>query len=123
WVGLNVASLDEAKASLAAREGSAIASIGWWSQSGSSEHPGAVLIGKWAAARGFAGVVWTALQPKFGQKYRTPTSEEVVLHLAGLEGPARQAAEEYVRFAPRQITTPYRSAIERALGWTAMGLI
>lgn len=123
WARLSVSSLDEAKTVLAAREGSAIASIGWWSQAGTSRHPGAANIGRWAAARGFAGVVWTALRPKFDQRYQTPTPEEVVRHLGGLKGSARQAAEEYVRFAPRQIVTPYRTAIEGALGWTATGLV
>jgi hypothetical protein len=63
--------------------------------------------------------VWTNLGSKFdGTDGRTPTETEVVAYLQALEGEAREAGEEYVRRAPRQIATSYRRAIERALGWT-----
>lgn len=58
-----------------------------------------------------------------GDDYRVPAVEEVIAHLKGLTDTALEAAEEYVRLAPRQIVTPYRSAIEQALGWTAKGLV
>ena len=125
WARLDVQNLAAAKAALAAREdvptGNIQYSIGWWSRAGYSQHPSATAIGEWAAARHFAGVVWTALKPKFGQIYRTPAQDEVLGHLSRLRGPQRDTAEEYVRLAPRQIVTPYRVAIEKALGWTASG--
>ena len=67
--------------------------------------------------------MWTALKPKIGEEYRVATLGEVIGHLSGLEGTERDVAEEYIRLAPRQIVTPYRTAIEEALGWTASGLI
>ena len=127
WAALDVPTLDAAKQVLATREGVKPAniqfSIGWWSTIGASEHPDAATIGQWAVRRGFDGVVWTALKPKMGNDYRTPTQDEVVQHLRELQGSERETAEEYVRLAPRQIVTRYRTAIEDALGWTPSGLI
>lgn len=127
WARLDVQTLDEAKTVLAAREGvkpnNIAISIGYWSTTGSSDHAETGVIGKWAAAQNLEGVVWTALKPKIGTEYRTPDADEVVSHLTGLEGHERDTAEEYVRLTPRQVFTPYRQAIENALGWTPSGLI
>jgi hypothetical protein len=127
WAGLDVQTLDAAKQALAAREGVKPSnikySIGWWCPAGASEHSCAAVVGRWASERNLEGVVWTALKPKFGNESRFPTQPEVIQHLSGLQGTERDVAEEYVRLAPRQIVTPYRSAIENALGWTASGLI
>ncbi len=127
WAGLDVSDLDTAKQAQAAREGVSTGnirhSIGWWTPAGNSQHPGAAAITDWAAARHFAGVVWTALKPKFGKVNRIPAEDEVVGHLSRRQGAERDIAEEYVRLAPRQIVTPYRMAIEKALGWTASGLL
>ena len=127
WAVLDVLTLADAKDALAVREGvkpkNVQHSIGFWSPAANSDHLGVAAIGEWAQMRGFEGVVWTTLKPKIGNKYRTPTQQEVVDHLGGLEGLARETAEEYVRLAPRQIRTPYRIAIENALSWTPNGLV
>ncbi|MDX1217395.1 hypothetical protein GOL99_17845 [Sinorhizobium medicae] len=123
WARLDVSSVDAAKQALIAREGPQPKGIGWWSPDGASKHYGVEVIGEWAKARGIDGVVWTALKPKIGDEYRTPAQGEVIAHLSGLQGLEREAAEEYVRLAPRQIVTPYRSEIEASLGWTATGLV
>jgi hypothetical protein len=127
WVELNVPSLGLAKEVLAKREGvkpeNIRHSIGCWSPDASSNHPCREEIGLWAASRGLEGVVWTALKPRIREEYRTPTEQEVVSHLAGLAGAKRDWSEEYIRLAPRQIITPYRTAIEQALGWTPKGLV
>lgn len=122
WTLLNVQTLDEAKRALAFREGISHAntkySIGWSEHTNTSEHPEATEICRWAEARGIEGVVWTALKPKIGVDYRVPTLHEVIAHLESLQGTKLRTAEEYIRRAPRQIITPYREGIERALGWT-----
>jgi hypothetical protein len=127
WAVLDVHTLDAAKRALAVREGVSEAnirhSIGWWSPNGVSAHRDAAAVGQWASGLDLQGVVWTALKPKMGNDYRVPGQDEVVRHLGGLQGAERETAEEYVRLAPRQIMTPYRSAVEAAFGWTATGLI
>lgn len=124
WATLDVATLAAAQAALAVREGireNAARSIGVWSNGGATAAPHG--IGEWATAKGFAHVVWTALRPKIGGVFRMPSVAEVLRHLAELEGLDRERAEDYVRMTPRQIITPYRTAIEEALGWTPRGLI
>lgn len=127
WARLDVATLDDAKIALAEREGISARyipdSVGFWSKAGRSKQQGANAIAAWAAQRDVDGIVWTALKPKVGNDYRVPTAEEVIAHLSSLTGTALKAAEEYVRLAPRQIVTPYRTAIEEAFGWTATGLV
>ena len=76
-----------------------------------------------SASRGVDSVVWTALRCKFnGENGRRPTVEEVLTHLSGLTGRPRDEAERYIRFAPRQIDTPYRRRIEAVLHWTVSPL-
>lgn len=122
WAALDVPNLDTAKRALAYREGvtpdNIEHSIGWWSPVGASGHPGSDAIGQWASERNFDCVVWTALKPKIGTQYRVPTQDEVIEHLRCLHGIEREVAEEYIRLAPRQIVTRYRTAIEGTLGWT-----
>jgi hypothetical protein len=127
WIALDVQSLAEAKKVLAAREGipsrNVQDDIGFWTPTTASNGIGAKAIADWATPRDLKGVVWTALKPKFGNEYRKPSQQEVIDHLAKLENVERKNAEEYIRLAPRQVTTLYRSAIEEALGWTPKGLI
>lgn len=71
----------------------------------------------WASQKAIDGVVWTALPPKFNKEQRKPSEEELLTYLTSLSGEARSLAEEYIRKAPRQVTTPYRHKIETSLGW------
>jgi hypothetical protein len=127
WAELDVAALAEAKKALAAREGivddNIRHSIGFWSPDARSRGSGADTVAAWAAGRNLDGVVWTALKPRIGGVQRVPDKDEVIAHLRALTGTERDNAEEYVRLAPRQILTPYRRAIEEALGWSAAGLV
>lgn len=76
---------------------------------------------QWSAPVGLEAVVWTGLGPRFaGRAGNVPTPEQVIAHLAGLVGPARERAERYIRQAPRQIDTAYRREIEAALHWTPL---
>lgn len=121
WAAMTVNTLDEAINALAVREGMTGANpsknIGRWSRG--TANPDCILeLEAWAEARGITSVIWTALPAKFGgQNNRCPTLEEVTLHLSRLTGPGRDAAENYIRRAPRQIDTTYRRHIEAKLGW------
>lgn len=121
WASLDVASLSAAKEALAAREGigpdNIARSIGFWSAGSQSPGRAASLVAAWAQGRDITGAVWTALKNRLGGITRMPSSAEVVRHLSGLKGAEKEAAEEYVRRAPAQISTAYRAAIEEALGW------
>jgi hypothetical protein len=92
-------------------------SVGFWSQDRRSHHSQAASIGDWASTRAIAGVVWTALKPRFAGEQVKPSEALVLKYLSELEGDDRVRAEEYVRRTPAQIRTSYRTAIEATLGW------
>lgn len=119
---LEVTSMETACVTLAAREGIPdkfiTRSVGHWAAASRSDHPETDGIGRWAREAGYDGVVWTALKPKFGDAYRTPSCEQVVGYLGGLSGDARERAEDYVCRTPAVIRTAYRNEIEQVLGWT-----
>ena len=76
---------------------------------------------EWAMARRLDAVVWTALPPKLpkiDQAGKTLTEEDIIIeYLRGLRGGKLDAAERYIRRAPRQIDTAYRRRIEVEFGW------
>jgi hypothetical protein len=123
WTELAVDSLHDAVSELGHREGIApeywLADVGVW-------HPGLTLdqdradtIAAWAEPRGFDGVVWTALPPGFQLAPGTvPSVGKILTYLKALTGEARIRAEEYIRNAPAQTRTAYRTEIEKVLGWT-----
>lgn len=122
WAVMDASDLVSAKTALRKREGipekNESLHIGAWSVG----EPSPELISdlpEWARARGVAHVIWTNLRPKFDGNEQMPSSEHVVQYLNGLTGAPRDMAERYVRFAPRQIDTPYRRHIEAELRWTA----
>lgn len=123
WALMSVHNLDEAKKSLAAREEisgqNPTKHIGGWSRG--DTNPSCVIdIEAWAISRDIEHIIWTALPPKFNGKCDNPTHDEVVAHLSGLTGPARDNAEKYIRMAPAQIDTIYRKHIEARLGWVSV---
>jgi hypothetical protein len=121
WCNLDVSSLAQARQALAEREGIKHAylerSVGAWSREFSSDHDETRCVGKWADAAGVAGVVWTALKPRFAGTPVKPSSEQVIDYLKALDPETKRVAEECVRRAPPQIRTAYRERIERDLGW------
>lgn len=124
WTELDVVTLDEAKRVLSMREGPGVNlnRVAFWSRASASPHSEVSAIEEWALAKqDIHAVVWTALGPRFrGENGRFPDEQEVVAYLNALEGRQRADAEKYVRCAPAQIRTPYRTAIEKALGWTPL---
>ncbi|MCU7870806.1 MAG: hypothetical protein KZQ98_20125 [Candidatus Thiodiazotropha sp. (ex Lucinoma borealis)] len=122
WAELDVHTIEDAKSSLAEREGISDKnikySIGHWTQEGRSRHLEASIIDPWAKTKFVDGVVWTGLKPGFkDNRGHVPTLEDTLNYLRELECEASKRAEEYVRRTPHQITTQYRDAYEREFGW------
>ncbi len=121
WNTLSSTSLDEAREALANREGLPNTNnAAFWTCDNSSGHHGAELVGAWATKLGLAGVVWTGLPPKSpvtGRNNDYPSIDDVISHLGGLSGCSADRAEEYVRKAPGQIATAYRTRIVEEFGW------
>jgi len=123
WAELAVESLHDAVSELGYREGIPPeywpAHVGLWQPGLSFAQEQADVIAAWGEERGFDGVVWTALPTGFKDARGTvPTLHDVLTYLRGLTGESLHKAEEYIRKAPAQTRTPYRTAIEEALGWT-----
>lgn len=92
--------------------------VGRWSVRG-YEKPAYPQIAEWGLRMSLDAVVWTNLPPKFNDiKGKVPSKEQVVRYLDSRVAGERDAAENYVRKAPRQIDTDYRHYIETKLGWT-----
>jgi hypothetical protein len=118
WAEMTSTDVDEARSDLAQREGTSVSRIGFYP---SAEYfPYTEAISLWAREKGIGGVVWTALPPRLHDDGEVPTAEDVVAYLRSLDGETKTRAEEYVRKTPLQIKTPYRSTIERELGWTPL---
>ena len=122
WAIMDVADYGSAIAVLGRREGIPESSrrrrIGLWKDG--DDVPEEILdLPVWAKARSVDAVVWTALPPKFDGKIDNIVGAEVIVRcLSSMTGASRDLAERYIRYAPPQIDTPYRRAIEAALGWT-----
>ncbi len=80
-------------------------------------HPKAVFtIRAWAEATGFNAVIWTALASNFGDsdKGGEPFSVEAAIrYLERLDAPRFSVALRYIRFAPPEVQTPVRAAVNR----------
>ena len=121
WCELDYATADQAQIALAGREGCEINAIGRWPGRPPAHAAGADAIAEWATGRSVSAVLWTALRPKFASRNgNAPASaDEAIQYLDALTGDARARAEEYVRRAPAQVATPFRSAFAQALGWSS----
>jgi hypothetical protein len=120
WADLDFEDLNEARANLTEREwsgGDPDAVVGVWTESTPVSSPYEDSISRWARQKKLDAVIWTKLPPRFGGvDGRVPSCQEVLTHLLALT--RREKAEEYIRNAPVQIATRYRSEIEQRLGWT-----
>ena len=126
WAEMDFRATEPARQNLTEREwpkGDPETVVGLWSHAASEQSLQADRISEWAQKTGLDGVVWTKLPAQFEGKVRVPSAEQVLRYLRSLSGGARESAEEYVRRAPRQVATPYRNVIERALGWTYTGAL
>lgn len=124
WAEMCCRDVEHARMNLAAREcveRNIVGSIAVWPTDGKSVHHYAV-VDRWAKNKGIDFVVWTALRPRFEDRFgRMPSEAETLDYLRMLPAAGRAAAEEYIRRAPPQVKTSYRLGIEKALGWTYDG--
>ena len=139
WSEMLVTDLDAAKRSLAMREcrrrdRQPVAedriqrfvdeSCGCWTRNDDFRSQCADVVRQWAAHRDVEAVIWTDLPARFnGINGQVPTSEQVIEFLRHREGQERQNAMEYIRKAPKQISTEYRSQIEEQLQWMPTGIV
>lgn len=123
WALMLTEDEDYAKKSLAIREGisgrNIEASIGMVKSQDKTKDPTKMIIRDWAASLTIDAVIWTNLPPKFNNTDRiVPSIEQALDHINKLSLNERNAAEEYIRKAPKQIDTVYRAEFEKKLGWT-----
>ena len=106
WAEIYADDIDDARSKLALREGTLIERIGVWPFK--TECPHSEIIGCWATANGIDAVMWTALGPKFDSKDdKIATLAQAIAYLRSLVNRGISgSAEEYVRKAPPQISTP-----------------
>jgi hypothetical protein len=120
WARMLTSDISEARDRLREREGAAVRFIA--SQTRSTAPLGSAVhseVHRWLQTSPADAAVWTALPPKWdGVEGRLPTETELLAYLSSRVGTEAIEAEEYVRRAPHQVSTPYRAAIERSLGWT-----
>ncbi len=122
WAQMDTDNLDEARENLKKREGTIRDRIGFIDLTYNKTQSGIVNtkgIRTWAQERAIDAAVWTDLRSNFESKYRALNNINVISYLNKLKMADRKLAEEYIRKAPHQIITPFRSVIERELGWVA----
>ncbi|EMN1410832.1 hypothetical protein ROS59_004847 [Enterobacter cloacae] len=118
WAVMESVDLASSIEALRCREGIPLKNIEKHVCRWSAGHPSPKLIpglSEWACTNGVDHVIWTGLPPKFNGEEIIPTAEQIVEYLKKLSGEQRERAEQYIRRAPRQIDTIYRSTIEASL--------
>ena len=79
-----------------------------------SKHPEACKsIRAWAEKEQFDAVIWTAIEPRFREELGVTFSlGKAMEYVNGLPSEARAKAFEYIRNAPEEVSTPFRSLFE-----------
>ena len=119
WALMEANDVEMARQHLGSREGiperKRLDCIGAWPESS----PDCIVgLDDWARAKQLDAVVWTALSSNL--KQGQSLADQVIEHLQSLVGSKRDAAERYIRRAPRQIDTKVRQRIEAELQWVAV---
>lgn len=120
WARMSTKKLNEAIKNLKEREATTEQNIGFINLK-SGEYRSRIIdtgeIKTWASGMGIHAVIWTDLPSKFG--LNTLNEANIISYLTNLKDEKRVLAEKYIRNTPAQIRTPFRSVIERELGWVA----
>lgn len=119
WAWMTVTRLREAKESLLEREGISERNISLIHSIGLNETPTNAIhnsIKDWLFEKQVDAAIWTGLSYSKETERKRPTIDQIINHLNSLEGNTRENAEEYIKKAPPQISTPYRKSIDLHLG-------
>jgi hypothetical protein len=118
------ASLAESREDLALRERCSSGRIGWALADGTGEcrvRGVPALVAAWCRANGWAGAVWTDLEPNFrettGRAFSVPGGRD---YLATLSGDSLREAFHYIRNAPATTRTPLRRALACDAWWRGL---
>lgn len=77
-------------------------------------------IGRWCAAKGLRGAVWTDIGPNFSDRQGGPfTVARGVTYLKSLSGESLDEAVRYIEKAPVTTDTPLRRALSRSDWWVS----
>lgn len=123
WALMATDKLAVAKKSLQVRENipkcNFETSIGAVNIEENTDEPIKLIIQEWAKIMKIDAVIWTSLPPKFnGNNGQSPSLEEAIIHLKGLNINKMNTAKEYIRRTPTQIDTDFRREFEKEFGWT-----
>lgn len=119
--------VEEVIMNLKLREGCKLSDIGYYISATETIHPENFPFKKeiieWAKKNKMENVIWTNLPEKWEFKNENEETisvkpDERIEYLKNLPEEKKKLAEEYIRKAPLQTQTKYRSLIEKELGWT-----
>ncbi len=119
WSIMIPQNINECISSLSQREGTNEKNIHQVTVSEAPKDRIKIMVKEWLITKSLDSAIWTGLSFSDKTKGLRPASHEILTHLNNLRGNERINAEEYIRKAPRQIDTEYRSDIKRRFGWTA----
>lgn len=125
WAFMTIKNLDEAIENLRDRENTSVNNIGFVITH-TSKHKSNIVgiqdgVRSWASAKDIDAVIWTDLPSKFENIEGQPLNiENIISYLNSLHDQEKLLAEQYIRKAPVQIRTEFRTCIEEELGWTAI---
>lgn len=116
--------LGDARFDLAVRERAAVERIGWADAGGRGESRlprVAAAVSDWCRTSGWAGAVWTDLEPNFreatGRDFSIPVG---AAYLRTLRGDSLDEAFRYIRNAPWTTRTPMRRALAADPWWRGL---
>jgi hypothetical protein len=116
--------LAAARSDLAARERAPVGRIGWAGADGDGESRLPVVVetvAGWCARDGWAGAVWTDLEPNFAAHTGRAFSVRAgIAYLKRLEEECLAEAHRYIRQAPFTTRTPLRRALARDPWWRGL---
>lgn len=121
WALMATQDIDEAKKSLAIREGriknfeSIIETV---TSTDETDDFVKLNIQKWMKNFDLKAAIWTNLPPRFDNTDdKEPSIQQAIDYFKLIDINKRQLAEEYIRRTPKQIDTEYRRKFEAEFGW------